>query len=395
MPFDQNQLPAWNKEGVEPPQSLKDEGWQPSQKPPADYFNWFFNKTFKALQSLFASAQHKEEKGQPGGYAALDANGKVVNADGTYPGGVSTETFNAHLADYVKHPAFAVASGTANIYSVTLNPAPTEYTDGMAISVKINVDSTGPSTLNVNGLGAVPLKKSNGNDVTNLKANGVYTFRYNASTGNFILQGEGGEYGTATATDVLEGKTIGTDSGIVAGTMPNRGAVTITPTTTDQAIPAGYHNGSGVVKGDPNLVPDNILSGKSIFGVNGSLTPGKKFATGTFSTYAATYTVTGLTFTPSIVLVLPQITNQAPPWTVACILNGSMTKLTRAYNGSTLVSQTIRAIYTRDMNTTTLPNSQFTTTDDVDGNIIFTNGFKVYLTGNGSYQELCQWYAWE
>jgi aconitase A len=90
MPFDQNQLPTWNKEGVEPPQSLKDNGWQPSQKPPADYFNWFFNKTFKALQSLFASAQHKEEKGQPGGYAALDVNGKVINADGTYPGGATT-----------------------------------------------------------------------------------------------------------------------------------------------------------------------------------------------------------------------------------------------------------------------------------------------------------------
>jgi hypothetical protein len=123
MPFDQNQLPTWNKEGVEPPQSLKDDGWQPSQKPPADYFNWFFNKTFKALQSLFTNAQHKEEKGQPGGYAALDENGKVINADGTYPGGVqsvngktgnvnltasdvgavSQEDFAAHTADNVKH----------------------------------------------------------------------------------------------------------------------------------------------------------------------------------------------------------------------------------------------------------------------------------------------------
>ncbi|WP_446662941.1 tail fiber protein [Geobacillus sp. CCR] len=77
MPFDQNQLPTWNKEGVEPPQSLKDNGWQPNQKPPADYFNWFFNKVYKALQSLFANAQHKDEKGQPNGYAGLDGNAKV------------------------------------------------------------------------------------------------------------------------------------------------------------------------------------------------------------------------------------------------------------------------------------------------------------------------------
>ncbi|MED5050669.1 hypothetical protein P9850_02130 [Anoxybacillus rupiensis] len=90
MPFNQNDLPEWNTTGVEPPQSKKNNGWGPGEKPPADWFNWFFNKTFKALQSLFTNAQHKEEKGQPGGYAALDNNGKVVNADGSYPGGVQS-----------------------------------------------------------------------------------------------------------------------------------------------------------------------------------------------------------------------------------------------------------------------------------------------------------------
>jgi hypothetical protein len=203
MPFDQNQLPTWNKEGVEPPQSLKDSGWQPSQKPPADYFNWFFNKTFKALQSLFTNAQHKEEKGQPGGYAALDEQGRVVNADGTYPGGVSTETFDAHLADYVKHPAYAVASGSENNYSVTLNPSPTAYVEGMAIAVKINVDNTGSSTININGLGAVPIKKPNGSDVAagNLKAGSIYTLRYNGT--NFILQGEGSGLSDTDTTSLI------------------------------------------------------------------------------------------------------------------------------------------------------------------------------------------------
>jgi Phage tail fibre repeat len=94
MPFDQNQLPTWNKEGVEPPQSLKDSGWQPSQKPPADYFNWFFYKTYNALKSLFTNAQHKEEKGQPNGYASLDENAKVPTsqlpiATTTSPGAIS------------------------------------------------------------------------------------------------------------------------------------------------------------------------------------------------------------------------------------------------------------------------------------------------------------------
>lgn len=187
-------------------------------------------------------------------------------------GAVSEQEFATHLADYVKHPGYGVATGSANAYAVTLNPAPTAYVDGMAVSVKIPVDSTGASTLNVNGLGAKPLKKANGNDVTNLKANGVYTFRYNASSGNFILQGEGGG-GTAQPAEVLSGKTFTNDNGEQTGTMPNRGAMTITPTTTDQVIPAGYHNGSGKVKGDANLIPANIKNGVSIFGVTGTLSP--------------------------------------------------------------------------------------------------------------------------
>lgn len=104
---------------------------------------------------------------------------------------------NNHIADYVRHPGYAAASGSANTYSVTLSPAPSAYTDGMAVAIKINVNNTGASTLNVNGLGAKSIKKPNGSDVSagNLRAGSIYTLRYNASSGNFILQGEGG-YGT-------------------------------------------------------------------------------------------------------------------------------------------------------------------------------------------------------
>jgi hypothetical protein len=225
--------------------------------------------------------------------------------------------FDAHLADYVKHPAYAVASGSANTYSVTLNPAPTSYVEGMAIAVKINVDNTGPSTINVNGLGAKAIKKPNGNDVSagNLKAGSIYTMRYNGT--NFILQGEGGS-GNAQPSDVLSGKTFTNDSGEQTGTMPNRGAMIITPTTFDQAIPAGYHNGGGIVKGDPDLIPANIKQGVNIFGVIGTLVEGKKWASGqitsssspvTFQRYTGSQIgypyvdITGLTFNPSLVIV--------------------------------------------------------------------------------------------
>ncbi|GAB4090826.1 hypothetical protein GCM10028785_34950 [Hydrogenophaga soli] len=77
--------------------------------------------------------------------------------------------------------------------------------------------------------------------------------------------------GNATAADVLTGKTFSNSSATgVAGSMADNGAVNITPGTTAQTIPAGYHNGAGSVAGDANLLPSNIKSGVSIFGVNGN-----------------------------------------------------------------------------------------------------------------------------
>ena len=52
--------------------------------------------------------------------------------------------------------------------------------------------------------------------------------------------------------------------------MPNNEAITITPSTTNQTIIAGYHNGNGTVTGDADLIEGNIRSGVNIFGVEGN-----------------------------------------------------------------------------------------------------------------------------
>jgi hypothetical protein len=77
--------------------------------------------------------------------------------------------------------------------------------------------------------------------------------------------------GTAVASNCLVGTTFsnGTAGG-VAGTMPNNGAVVLTPGTSNQTIAAGYHNGAGYCAGDANLVSGNIRSGATIFGVSGN-----------------------------------------------------------------------------------------------------------------------------
>lgn len=85
--------------------------------------------------------------------------------------------------------------------------------------------------------------------------------------------------GNATAADVLSGKTFYNTNlkSKVTGTMPNRGAVVITPSASNQTIQAGYHNGQGYVKGDANLKSGNIKAGVSIFGVQGNVAEGRFF----------------------------------------------------------------------------------------------------------------------
>ena len=51
--------------------------------------------------------------------------------------------------------------------------------------------------------------------------------------------------------------------------MKNHKPAKITPGTSNKSIKEGYHNGSGIVKGDSNLVPGNIKKDVQIFGVTG------------------------------------------------------------------------------------------------------------------------------
>ncbi|MNW50264.1 hypothetical protein D3C74_277120 [compost metagenome] len=116
--------------------------------------------------------------------------------------------------------------------------------------------------------------------------------------------------GTATADKLLLGQTASTASGPITGTMPNNGPLgTITPTTTNQAIPAGYTSG-GTVAGSGNLVSGNIRLGVNLFGVTGSLDPG---------------TQTGGTAEPDQVLAGETFTNDLGVQTGTMPNNGSVT----------------------------------------------------------------------
>lgn len=80
----------------------------------------------------------------------------------------------------------------------------------------------------------------------------------------------------AAAGDILTGKTAFGASGSVSGSMANNGATggTISTKAGTVTIPAGYTTGGSVSLASAavsDLVAGNILSGKTILGVAGSL----------------------------------------------------------------------------------------------------------------------------
>lgn len=80
---------------------------------------------------------------------------------------------------------------------------------------------------------------------------------------------------TASASDILSGKTAYVKGTKVTGTISKKAAATITPGTVDQTIASGqYLSGTQTIEGDANLIADNIKKGVSIFGVIGTLESG-------------------------------------------------------------------------------------------------------------------------
>ena len=216
---------------------------------------------------------------------------------------------------------YGVATGT-NTLVLNLVKAPTSLYEGLEIKFKNTTANTGDVTINVNGLGVKPLLKNTGANIPSggLKGNAFYSAFYDGS--NFILQGEGGEYGTAQAHQVLSGYTIGTEIGIISGTMPDFRRSTIGPGYVTAVDASGDSGGSivmtpqtgyyddvknagdfgSIIANDPDYVPSNIVQGASIFGVSGTFERGLTSREGSSSIGPYTFIeITGIPFYPQIV----------------------------------------------------------------------------------------------
>jgi hypothetical protein len=137
---------------------------------------------------------------------------------------------------------FRIAGSTNALHTLSFSPTTTGVSEGYYLATNLT---------------AVDVELTSGNLVEDVTILGV--------TGTAVAAS-----GTATEAEVLEGSSFSrANAGGLIGTMPNIGAVTITPGTAPQPIERGYHDGAGSVAGDLNLASENIKAGTTIFGVTG------------------------------------------------------------------------------------------------------------------------------
>lgn len=178
--------------------------------------------------------------------------GGIALAGSPDPGGAPDSTTSFSLEDLYNR----LASGTAGTQRAFTEP---DVGPGTATMHTLNeIMAVAPAPDNTDG--AAPAQVASGATYWGLRDDA-----WGLQTGTAVLAG-----GDATDADVLSGVTYSNDTGLSTGTMPDRGAVVMVPTTMSQTIAMGYHDGGGAVQGDADLLPGNIRSGVKIFGVTGT-----------------------------------------------------------------------------------------------------------------------------
>ncbi len=83
---------------------------------------------------------------------------------------------------------FADATGTDN-YVITFDPVLDAYIDGMEVAMRVANTNTGAATVNINGLGARTIYRSDGSTlgIGDILADSVTVMRYDLATTSFLI----------------------------------------------------------------------------------------------------------------------------------------------------------------------------------------------------------------
>ena len=203
---------------------------------------------------------------------------QLVSYDSGYTG-LGTVTVNAMPSGTVTAPSSI--SGTAATVSTGTNTLTLTKTISVTPSVTtagyVSAGTAGNSSVSLTA--SIPINDSG--DIT--ESGGAFTIPAGYYVEDANCWVDTAAFGIATGSVNANGRVsivipVST-AGYVSGQIlkdyqlpTTKAAATITPGTSNQTIAAGtYLTGAQTISGDANLVGSNILSGASIFGVNGTV----------------------------------------------------------------------------------------------------------------------------
>ena len=226
------------------------------------------------------------------------ASGKTV----TVPAGYYTQSTTTDVS-----MGSATAPASISGSSSTISTGTNTLTLTKTVSVTPNVTTAGYISAGTAGNSSVSLTANVTVDPTPTASGatvtipqGYYTEQITKSvssgsaTGPTSLSGSSATVTTGTNTITLTKTGVSTTPTVSAGyvssatsstatvaltaSVPTKASATITPGTTNQTIASGtYLTGTQTITGDTNLVGSNIISGKSIFGVSGTVVINKYY----------------------------------------------------------------------------------------------------------------------
>lgn len=203
--------------------------------------------------------------------------------EGQFPSTVngSARQLEARIAEFVGDIGGALtAGGTASAWTVTANSAFTAYGNGLVLALRNGVaDNTGPTTLNVNGIGAKSIRKYVGGGDSaltggELQGAGIYLMMYqtqlNASAGGWLVinptTADPATYVTLTGSQTLTNKTLNgaVFNGTLGATTPS--TVAGTTGTFSGAVSGTTGTFSGAVSGTTGTFTQAVTSSGTFIG---------------------------------------------------------------------------------------------------------------------------------
>lgn len=189
-------------------------------------------------------------KDRPSGYSTTEYTGATITEDGYYK-----------LDNSIGINKYYLPTGATNGKTKSVLYRPYGYrTDYYILTLSDEKGATGKKGTDL--LGYISSDSSDSYPNAGVQ-DGVYYLAVSAPDVNAI------------ASKMLENTVACGPDGKVTGTIKRLTAQTITPGTEDQNIDAGvYLSGKQTIKGDANLLAENIKEGVELFGITGTYTGG-------------------------------------------------------------------------------------------------------------------------